>query len=155
MRAMDDHALADSLLAFIAQKAPLPPPDDNVRARLVAAMPGLKERAKTLVELAAAAEFLLSDGPQPLDAQAEKILSSEARKNLREALPLLQRSEWNAAALESAVRGLAEQKGLKLGQLAQPLRAALTGKAASPPIFDMMAVLGRDETLTRISSFVA
>jgi glutamyl-tRNA synthetase len=118
-------------------------------------MPGLKERAKTLVELAAAAEFLLSDGPQPLDAQAEKILSSEARKNLREALPLLQRSEWDAAALESAVRGLAEQKGLKLGQLAQPLRAALTGKAASPPIFDMMAVLGRDETLTRISSFVA
>jgi glutamyl-tRNA synthetase len=67
----------------------------------------------------------------------------------------LQRSEWNAAALEAAVRALAEEKSAKLGQLAQPLRAALTGKSASPPIFDMMVALGRDETLLRIGSVAA
>jgi glutamyl-tRNA synthetase len=154
MRAMRDDALADELAAFLASRAPERRLDGNVRARLVAAMPGLKERAKTLAELASAAEFLLADGAPPLDSQAEKILSPEARKTLAETIPLLQRSEWNAGALEAGIRDAAEQKGVKLGQLAQPLRAALTGKAASPPIFDMMVVLGREESLARISSFV-
>jgi glutamyl-tRNA synthetase len=153
MRTMSDDALADRLVAFLANGQPAVRLDNKMRARLVAAMPGLKERAKTLVELARAAEFLLHDGPPPLDPQAEKILSPEARKLLAQTAPLLQRSEWNAAALETSVRDFAEQKGVKLGQLAQPLRAALTGKAASPPIFEMMVVLGREESVSRISSF--
>ncbi|HEX3431909.1 MAG TPA: glutamate--tRNA ligase [Rhizomicrobium sp.] len=154
MRLMSDDALTDALLAFITRKEPAQAPDGTARARLAAAMPGLKERAKTLAELASAAEFLFSDGAPTPDAQAEKILTVNARKLLAEAVPLLQRSEWNAAALEAGVRALAEQKGLKLGQMAQPLRVAVTGKTASPPIFDIMVVLGRSETLARISSHI-
>ena len=153
MRTMSDEALTETLTTFITRKDTTWNVSETVRARLAAAMPGLKERAKTLVELANAAEFLLFDGPPAPDAQAEKILSTEARLVLAETIPLLQRSEWTAAALEMGVRNLAEQKGLKLGQLAQPLRAAVTGKVASPPIFDMMAVLGREESLARIASF--
>ena len=153
MRAMSDEALTNTIVSFIANKVRPQALNAVVKARLIGAMPGLKERAKTLVELACAAEFLLADGPPVLDPQAEKILSPEARKVLAEIIPLLQRSEWSAGALETEVRELAERKGVKLGQLAQPLRAAVTGKSASPPIFDMMAVLGRTESLARISSF--
>ena len=153
LRAMSDEALTNTLVSFIANKE-LPRASDMVKARLTGAMPGLKERAKTLVELASAAEFLLADGPPGLDAQAEKILSPDARRLLAETIPLLQRSEWSADALETEIRELAARRGVKLGQLAQPLRAAVTGKSASPPIFDMLAVLGRTESLARISSFV-
>jgi glutamyl-tRNA synthetase len=153
MRTMSDDALTDRLVAFLALNGSAQRVNGNARARLVAAMPGLKERAKTLAELASAAEFLLCDGPPPLDPQAEKILSPDARMALAETIPLLQRSEWNAEALEACIRNVAEQRGVKLGQLAQPLRAALTGKAASPPIFEMMVVLGREESLARISSY--
>ncbi|HEY3778061.1 MAG TPA: glutamate--tRNA ligase [Rhizomicrobium sp.] len=152
LRAMDDAALTNALVAFLAHAQPERTIDRAARTRLQAAMPGLKDRAKTLVELGQSAEFLTRDGAPALDVQAEKNLAPEARRLLAELLPLLQRSEWNAAALEAEVRRLAEHKGLKLGQLAQPLRAALTGKAASPPIFDMMAVLGREESLLRIEA---
>jgi glutamyl-tRNA synthetase len=154
MRALDDAALTARLVAFLSQTQPERETDHVSRARIIAAMPGLKERAKTLVELAQAAEFLFRDGAPALDAQAEKILSPESRRLLGDLLPVLQRSEWVAANLEAEVRALAEQKGAKLGQVAQPLRAALTGKSASPPIFDMMVVLGREETLLRISSVI-
>jgi glutamyl-tRNA synthetase len=153
MRAMGDDMLTGSLIAFIVRNERTPTLDERTKARLVAAMPGLKERAKTLAELATAAEFLLHDGPPTLDAQAEKILSPEGRSLLAETTPLLQRSEWSASELESAIRAWAEQRGVKLGQLAQPLRAAVTGKGSSPPIFEMMVALGRDESLARISSF--
>ncbi|HLY06508.1 MAG TPA: glutamate--tRNA ligase [Rhizomicrobium sp.] len=152
MRARTDETLSDELTAFIAQKQEGRIPDKRTTERLTAAMPGLKERAKTLVELASAAEFLFSDGSPEPDEAAARILSSESRKLLAETIPVLQRSEWTAMALEAGVRGLAEQKGLKLGQFAQPLRAAITGKATSPPIFEMMSVLGREEVLARISS---
>jgi glutamyl-tRNA synthetase len=154
MRALDDAALTDRLAAFLAHTQPEREIDRAARARIAAAMPRLKERAKTLVELAQAAEFLFLDGAPGLDAQAEKVLSPDARQLLAEMIPVLQRSEWRAAALEAEVRALAEEKGAKLGQIAQPLRAALTGKSASPPIFDMMVVLGREETLLRISSVI-
>jgi glutamyl-tRNA synthetase len=153
MRAMNDAALGEALLAFLAHKQPHRNPDGTARTRLLAAMPGLKERAKTLVELASAAEFLFSSGPPQLEPQAEKILSADGRQKLVALVPMLQRSEWTAASLEAQVRAVSDEKGLKLGDLAQPLRAALTGKTASPPIFDMMAVLGREETLARILSF--
>jgi len=152
MREMDNGALTKTLVSFTAHRDAPRQLNDTARERLEAAMPGLKERAKSLVELANAAEFLLAEGAPALDAQAQKILSPEARQILAEALPLLQRSEWNASALEGCVRELADIKGLKLGQVAQPLRAAVTGTSASPPIFDMMEVLGREETLFRISS---
>src|SRR5579864_268296 len=152
IRTMENDALADTLIAFLAHKDVGGSPDEKIRARLAAAMPGLKERAKTLIELATAAEFLLSDGPRELDEQAAKILSPDARRLLREVIPLLQRSEWTGSALETEVRSLADQRAMKLGLIAQPLRAALTGKSTSPPIFDMMAVLDREEVLARISS---
>jgi glutamyl-tRNA synthetase len=155
MREMSDDALADSLVSFLAHTQPARSLDAAAKARLAAAMPGLKERAKTLVELAHAAEFLYEEGPPPLDAQAEALLSPEGRRILAELLPLLQRSEWDTASLENEVRNLAGTTGRKLGQLAQPLRAALTGKGTSPPVFQVMTVLGRKETIARVRSFAA
>jgi glutamyl-tRNA synthetase len=119
--------------------------------RLVAAMAGLKERAKTLVELADAAGFLYAVRPLALDEKAAALLDQQARARLaamRELLAAL--AEWSAPATEAAVREFAETSGLKLGQAAQPLRAALTGRTTSPPVFDVMAVLGREESLARI-----
>ena len=116
-------------------------------------MPALKERAKTLVELIQGAEFLFTDGPRTLDEAAAKLLTPEARATLAAALPALEATDWGAADLEAAARNLAESKGLKLGQVAQPLRAALTGKASSPPLFDMLALLGREESLSRLRAY--
>jgi len=117
-----------------------------------AAMPGLKERAKTLVELAVAARYLFVSRPLDIDEKASKLLEGDARKHLR---ALHSRFEaiatWEVKALEDATRGYAEETGAKLGNVAQPLRAALTGRTASPPIFDVLHVLGRDESLGRIA----
>jgi glutamyl-tRNA synthetase len=155
MRGMDDIALAAEVGKFLAQTVPPRFLSDVAKKRLVDAMPGLKERAKTLLELSQAAEFLFSDGPRSLDAGAEKLLPPDARLLLGELVAILGENGWTAAALETQVRAVAETKGLKLGQLAQPLRAALTGKAASPPVFDMLAVLGREESLLRLRAFAA
>jgi glutamyl-tRNA synthetase len=155
MREMDDAALADTLVAFLAHTQPARVLDGAARTRIAAAMPGLKERAKTLVDLAEAAAFLYAEGKPELDAQAEMLLSPDGRLILAELLPVLQRSEWEPGALETQIRALADATGRKLGQVAQPLRAALTGKGTSPPIFQVMAVLGREETIIRIRSFAA
>ena len=89
--------------------------------------------------------------PLALDEKAEKLLDAEGRKTLGSLLPRLETiADWQAPALEAEVRAVAEATGAKLGKVAQPLRAALTGKAVSPPVFDVMAVLGREETLARI-----
>jgi glutamyl-tRNA synthetase len=123
-----------------------------LREKLVAAMPGLKERAKTLVDLIDAAAFLYADRPLPLDDKARALLTAEARAVLAQARPHLAAVEpWEAAPLEAAVRAFAEAAGLKLGAVAQPLRAALTGRTTSPGIFEVMAVLGREESLARIA----
>jgi len=125
--------------------------DANTRAQLLAAIPSLKERAKTLVELLDGAGYLFAERPIALDDKAAKLLDAEARDRLRALLPKLEAAEhWLAAALEEIVRTYAEANGAKLGKVAQPLRAALTGKTVSPPVFDVMAVLGRDEALARI-----
>ena len=122
-----------------------------LRARLIAAMPGLKERAKTLVELLDGAYYLYAARPLALDDKAAGLLDQGGRERLGAVLPRLEAlPEWNAAALEAAVRAQAEATGVKLGQLAQPLRAALTGRATSPGLFDVMAVLGREESLARL-----
>lgn len=120
-------------------------------AKLEAAMPGLKERAKTLKELVASAAYLFVKRPLAMDEAAAKLLSEDARKLLGGVLPVLEgTADWSAPALEATVKAHAEATGAKLGKLAQPLRAALTGKATSPGIFDVLAVLGRDESLARI-----
>jgi glutamyl-tRNA synthetase len=118
-------------------------------------MPQLKERAKTLVELIAGAEFLFSDGPRSLDEAATKLLAPEARAGLGKTLPALEATDWTGPALEAAARAFADANGLKLGQVAQPLRAALTGKASSPPLFEMLALLGREESLIRLRAYAA
>ena len=121
-------------------------------SRLQAGMEGLKARAKNLVELAENAIFYVIDRPLHLNAKAEKILKPEARARLARlhstlsALP-----EWSEAAIEAAVRAFAEAEDCKLGDVAQPLRAALTGSNTSPGIFEVAAVLGRDESLDRIA----
>jgi glutamyl-tRNA synthetase len=113
-------------------------------------MPGLKERAKTLVELAEGAYFLLAKRPLTLDDKAQKLLTPEARSILKRLYEVFQEAPWEAPALDAAARHFAEHNGLKLGAVAQPLRAALTGRATSPGIFDVLVVLGRAESLTRI-----
>jgi glutamyl-tRNA synthetase len=153
IRAMDDAALAAETMGLAARLRPEPPLSPIARARLAAAMPGLKARAKTLVELVHNAAFLFEDGAQALDDNAARTLTHEARARLgrlAQAFAALAPEAWNAPALENAARLFAESEGVKLGDAAQPLRAALTGRTASPPIFDMLAVLGREEALTRL-----
>ncbi len=131
--------------------------DDKVRARLLAAMPGLKERAKTLIELIDGAYYLYATRPLELDDRAKALLTPPAVETLAKIGADLAsiKGEWVAAPLEAAVRGFAEREGMKLGQVAQPLRAALTGRATSPGLFDVMVVLGRDESLGRIEDGIA
>jgi glutamyl-tRNA synthetase len=125
--------------------------DDAMMAKLLRAMPGLKERAKTLVELMKGTQFLFAVRPLPMDEKATQILNDDGKEALKTLLPVLEKTEnWIAHDLESAVKSHAEANGLKLGKLAQPLRAALTGTSTSPGIFDVLEVLGRDEALSRL-----
>jgi len=155
LRAMPDGELLAALIgalpylpggASIAAKL-----DAAKRAQLAAALPGLKERAKTLVELLDGAGFLFAERPLAMDEKAEDILARGGRLHIEALLPRLERIEdWSAAATEAAVRDYAGEQGAKLGVVAQPLRAAATGRATSPGIFDVLAVLGREESLGRL-----
>lgn len=119
--------------------------------KLERAMPGLKERAKTLVELLDSATFLFAKRPLALDEQAAKLLDAEGRDMIAQLLLRLEAVEpWATKELEAAVRSFADETGRKLGKAAQPLRAALTGKSTSPGIFDVLDVLGREESLARL-----
>jgi glutamyl-tRNA synthetase len=124
------------------------------RARLLRAMPELKMRPKTLAELAANSLFLVKPRPIGADEKAAKLLTRDAGNVLRALLQHLDRSAWQASALEECVREFAAENGIKLASVAQPLRAALTGSTASPGIFEVMEVLGREETLGRIADAV-
>jgi glutamyl-tRNA synthetase len=155
MRASGDEELFQALVATlpylpggpeVAQRL-----DERKRAQLRAAIPGLKERAKTLVELLEGAGFLFVTRPLPMDEKAADILAKGGRAHLAAMLPRLSRiSDWSGPALEAVVRAYAEESGAKLGSIAQPLRAALTGRSTSPGIFDVLSVLGREESLGRI-----
>lgn len=119
--------------------------------KLAAAIPSLKERSKTVAELVQGALYLVAERPLKLDAKAAKLIDGEAKAALGALLPrLAAATPWTAANLEAVVKVYAEETGAKLGKVAQPLRAALTGRSVSPPVFDVMAVLGKDESLTRI-----
>jgi len=155
MRSSPDRdllAAIDGLLPYLPNGADIAAKlTPTVREQIMAAMPELKERAKTLVELVDAASFIWAARPLALDDKAAVLLTPEARTLLGEVIQALEAVEpWKADAAEQAVRGYAEQKGAKLGAVAQPLRAALTGRTTSPGIFNVLAVLGRQESLARL-----
>jgi glutamyl-tRNA synthetase len=130
--------------------------NDTTRAQLLQAMPSLKERAKTLIELVDSAYFIFADRPLQIEPKAAALLTAENREligRLRAALETV--TLWTAETTEAAMRGLAEANNLKLGAVAQPLRAALTGRTTSPGIFDVLAVLGREECLARLADQAA
>jgi glutamyl-tRNA synthetase len=144
IREADDERLA----ALIAPKLAL---TDEQKALLLRAMPELKPRANDLNQLADGARFLFEKRPIVLDEAAAALLTTEARDLLRSAHQRIAAlAKWDAESLEGAVRETAESSGVKLGKLAQPLRAALTGRTTSPGIFDVLLLLGRDESLARI-----
>ena len=155
MRAADDaeltQALIDTLPYLPRGLEKLAALDERKRAQLLAAMPGLKERAKTLVQLSDSADYLFDQRPLKFEAKAAELIV-KGRAHLAALHPRLATlTEWSAAAIEGAVRAQAEESGAKLGDLAQPLRAALTGKTTSPGIFDVLETLGREESLGRIA----
>jgi glutamyl-tRNA synthetase len=145
------RTIAD-LLPHIADGAEiakrLTPP---IKAKLQAAMPDLKERAKTLLDLIDGARFILAQRPIEPDERASALLTPETRTMLAGVADALREVEpWGRETTEQAVREFAGRTGAKLGSVAQPLRAALTGRTTSPGIFDVLAVLGKDESLARL-----
>jgi len=150
MREAEDERLVNLALPFIEAKCGFPI-DTEHRDFLKRGMPGLKTRAKTIVELTEISLFYVA--PQPLDESAKKLLDSEALSLLNLIIDVLQAipdTSWTEEGLETHMRDLAEQKGIKLGKIAQPLRAALTGKSVSPSVFEIMHVFGKDRTLERL-----
>ena len=145
IREADDERLAK----LVAPKLHL---KGEQRALLVRAMPELKARAHTLNQLAEGAHFLFASRPLEFEEGASGLLTDDSRAILAAAHKrLVALAKWDAESLEAAVRDVAEASGVKLGKLAQPLRAALTGRTTSPGIFDVLALLGRDESLARIA----
>ncbi|MES2167938.1 MAG: glutamate--tRNA ligase [Pseudomonadota bacterium] len=155
IRNADDKALLASfedVLQFIPEGAAIQAKlNDTTRAQLLAAMPGLKERAKTLLELVDSSNFIFADRPLEMEPKAAAVLTPETRQligELRSALEAI--NPWTAETAEAAMRTFADAKNLKLGAIAQPLRVALTGRTTSPGIFDVLAVLGRQTCLERL-----
>jgi glutamyl-tRNA synthetase len=151
LRRADDDRLTRLVLERLARRT-----EGAVGAitaeRIAKLMPGLKERARTLEDLTDSAAFLARSVPLPMEPKAEALLTPEARIALRELAGSWNGIAWEPDTLEAATRAHAEAKALKLKDLAMPLRAALTGSTTSPPVFDVAAALGRDETLRRIAA---
>ncbi len=161
MRATDDAELLEHWKVYLAHAddgaAVLEWMSDAANAQTaLTALPGLKERAKTLVELTDSASYLWRQRPLENDEKAIKILTDDARAILGDLNGVLSGvADWEAEPLEAAVKAYAEDKDLKLGKVAQPLRAALTGRGTSPGIYDVLVALGRDESLARIADQAA
>jgi glutamyl-tRNA synthetase len=123
---------------------------------VLTALPELQPRAKTVLELIDLAQFIYASRPLAIDAAAAALLTADTRavlKDVAEALRAL--NDWSVPAIDAAMRTLAEAKGLKLGKLAQPLRAALTGRTVSPGIFEVMVLIGRDESMARLGDQIS
>jgi glutamyl-tRNA synthetase len=156
IRHSDDQSLAtqfERVLDYVpegaAVKAKL---NDRTRAQLLQAMPHLKERAKTLIELIDASYFIFADRPLEMEAKAQAVLTQETRGLIGQLRTTLEQvTPWSSETTEAAMRAFAETHGLKLGAVAQPLRVALTGRTTSPGIFDVLSVLGREECLARLA----
>ncbi|HEX3882542.1 MAG TPA: glutamate--tRNA ligase [Stellaceae bacterium] len=146
LKEAEDARLVALLTPFLSR-----PPTPGDRLRLLRGMPGLKPRAKTIAELAEKAAFYVAPRPLAPAPDAAKLLIAEARTLLAGLAASLAAADWSHETLEAALRDFATAKGLKLGAVAQPLRAALTGSTASPGIFEVMEVLGRDECLGRLA----
>ncbi len=152
LRAADDARLAEDVMARLAGKPGLVL-DAAARARIQTLMPALKERARTLVELAESAAFLARTPPLPMNEKAQALLDAPgARAMLGDLARALARVDFTPPALHAALVAFAEAHGKKLGEVAQPLRAALTGATTSPPIDATLAALGREETLARLTA---
>ncbi|OUI89012.1 glutamyl-tRNA synthetase [Acetobacter sp. DmW_043] len=149
MRQADDERLTDDVLERLKAVDGVQV-NDTTRTRLLALMPGLKERARTLVELTENAQFLGRQVPLPFTEKAKKLLTPEALQILDGiSRDLAAAPDFTAETIDSTLRQFAEREGHKLGQVAQPLRAAVTGSTSSPGIDATLAALGRDETLAR------
>jgi glutamyl-tRNA synthetase len=146
----DDAALLHEFEAYVTSTG-LPSLTDDQRAGLLRGMYCLKERAKTFVELYEKAHFILTSRPILQDSAAAAQLDTVSRGILSELTPQLQTASWDRDSLEESVAAVAGAHGLKLGKIAGPLRAALAGRTVSPSVFDMMLVLGRDETIARLT----
>jgi glutamyl-tRNA synthetase len=149
IREADDTRLAKLIMPRIEAEMGRPLTATQT-ARLAAGMAGLKPRAKTLNDLAAAARLYAQERPIEPDAKAAGLLTPAAQDLLSAWLVGVQETDFSAGTLEQAARTMAEERGMKLGELAQPLRAALTGSTISPPIFEVASILGRDEVIARV-----
>ena len=146
LRSAEEDRLLGLVEPFLAA-----PPDEAGRTRLRAGLGALLPRAKTLIELADAGAIYTAARPLEPDAKAARLLADEAARSLlARYAAALEGAEWTEAALESTTRAFAEAEGLGLGRIAQPARAALTGRTASPGLFEVLAALGRDEALGRL-----
>jgi glutamyl-tRNA synthetase len=154
IRAMDDETLLAELEAFMAAQghAPFTP---TQRAQAEKAMSGMKERSRTLVELLDMAHFIRGTRPFRPDEKAAKHLDPASRGMLARLTSHLQNASWTAPDLEAEVRRFAEGENLSLGKVAQPLRAALTGRTISPSVFEMMETIGASESLARLEDCLA
>ena len=160
LRQRDD----DSLIATLIATLPHLPGGDVFKAKLdarrlaifKAALPLLKDRAKTLTDLIDRAHFIVAERPLTPDEAAAGLLNDTGRGILKRLLPTLAALPgWTESEIEGAVKAFAEAEGIKLGAVSQPLRASLTGRAASPGIFEVLVLLGRDESVGRIADQVA
>jgi len=147
--ASDDAALLHEIKAFLAVTGADPLTDTQSHG-LLTAMYCLKDRAKTFPQLLEKAHFVLAERPLERDERSDKMLDTVSRGILSELTPQLQNASWDRDTLEGLVAALAEAHDTKLGKLAGPLRAALAGRSVSPSVFDMMLVIGRDETIARL-----
>jgi glutamyl-tRNA synthetase len=147
LRQADDARLTADVVARLNLEAGTP------GEKLIwALMPELKVRAKTLQELANSARFLVQGTPLPIEPKAEALLTPEARAMLGRLMPILAGTDFSVEGVDTALRTFAEVEGKKLGQIAQPLRAALTGSTMSPGIDATLAALGREECLRRLGA---
>jgi glutamyl-tRNA synthetase len=150
-RADDDRLTSDVVERLTQQGLDAAGVADKIRTL----MPGLKERAKTLAELADSAAFLARHIPLDFEPKALALLTPEVKTSLPDLACVLDKTDWAAPSLDAALRNYADEAGQKLGKIAQPLRAALTGSTMSPPIDQTLAALGREEALARIASAAA
>ncbi|MDA7966917.1 glutamate--tRNA ligase [Ruegeria sp.] len=149
----DDAALRQEIAEYLSA-ADLPSLNQTQSGDLERAMYCLKDRARTFPELLEKAHFVLTSRPVEPDEKAAKALASVSDGILSELTPQLQNASWSRDELEETLNSFAEANGVKFGKLAGPLRAVLAGRAVTPSVFDMMLVLGRDETLARLSDAV-
>ena len=152
IRAADDDALLDLVQPFLCEKLGAVPTASAMK-RLRRGLGGLKQRASTLDEFAKSALFYCRDAPPPMTDKARKLLDEDARRRIGALIATLDETpSWEEADIEASIRRYVEGSGFKLGQVAQPLRAALTGATTSPGIFEVMAALGRDQVIARIAA---